>query len=47
MVSFVVGYAAIVWLLRHLAAHSVRVVVGHRVLLGAGVLVPVGAGLIA
>ena len=47
VVSFVVGYAAIAWLLRYLATHSVGIFVGYRVLLGAGVLVLVGAGLIA
>jgi len=35
VVSFVVGYAAIAWLLRYLATHSVGVFVGYRVLLGA------------
>jgi len=47
VVFFVVGYAAIAWLLRYLATHSVGVFVGYRVLRGAGVLVLVGAGLIA
>ncbi len=46
VVAFVVGYAAIAWLLRYLATHSVGVFVGYRVLLGTGVLVLVGAGLI-
>ena len=46
VVSFVVGLAAIHWLLRYLATHSVGVFVGYRVLLGAGVLVLVSAGMI-
>jgi len=47
VVAFVVGYAAIAWLLRYLATHSVGVFVGYRILLGAGVLILVSAGLIA
>jgi len=47
VVSFLVGYAAIAWLLRYLATHSVGIFVGYRILLGAGVLGLVGAGLIA
>ena len=47
VVAFVVGYAAIAWLLRYLAHHSVRVFVVYRVLLGATVLVLMAAGAIS
>jgi undecaprenyl-diphosphatase len=47
VISFVIGYAAIAWLLRYLAHHSVRVFVVYRVLLGALVLSLVAAGAIS
>ncbi len=47
VVSFVVGYAAIAWLLHYLAHHSVTVFVVYRVLLGSLVLVLVAAGAIS
>jgi undecaprenyl-diphosphatase len=47
VIAFVVGYAAIAWLLRYLAHHSVRVFVIYRVLLGALVLALVAAGAIS
>jgi undecaprenyl-diphosphatase len=46
VISFVVGYAAIAWLLRYLAHHSVRIFVVYRVLLGTTVLVLVASGAI-
>jgi undecaprenyl-diphosphatase len=46
-IAFVVGYAAIAWLLRYLAHHSVRVFVIYRVLLGGTVLVLMTAGAIS
>jgi undecaprenyl-diphosphatase len=46
VIALVVGYAAIAWLLRYLAHHSVRVFVIYRVVLGATVLVLVAAGTI-
>jgi undecaprenyl-diphosphatase len=46
LVAFLVGYAAIAWLLRYLAHHSVRLFVIYRVLLGATVLVLVATGAI-
>jgi undecaprenyl-diphosphatase len=46
VIAFVVGYAAIAWLLRYLAHHSVRVFVIYRVLLGSLVLALVAAGAI-
>jgi len=45
-ISFFVGYAAIAWLLRYLATHSVRLFVGYRVVLGATVLALTAAGAI-
>jgi undecaprenyl-diphosphatase len=47
VVAFIVGYAAIAWLLRYLAHHSVRVFVIYRVLLGGTVLVLVATGAIS
>jgi undecaprenyl-diphosphatase len=47
LASFVVGYAAIAWLLKYLASHSLRVFVVYRVALGVIVLVLTAAGTIA
>ncbi len=47
VVSFVVGYAAIAWLLRYLETHSVGIFVAYRIALGALVLSLVAAGAIA
>jgi undecaprenyl-diphosphatase len=47
VISFVVGYLAIAWLLRYLANHSVGVFVGYRIALGALVLALTAAGAIA
>jgi undecaprenyl-diphosphatase len=47
VIAFVVGYAAIAWLLRYLAHHSVRLFVIYRVLLGGTVLVLVATGAIS
>ena len=47
LVSFVVGYAVIAWLLRYLETHSLGVFVAYRVALGALVLALVAAGAIA
>jgi undecaprenyl-diphosphatase len=47
VISFVVGYAAIAWLLRYLATHSVGLFVGYRIALGAAVLALTAAGLIS
>jgi undecaprenyl-diphosphatase len=46
VIAFVVGYAAIAWLLRYLAHHSVNVFVVYRVLLGSTVLILMAAGAI-
>ena len=47
VISFVVGYAAIAWLLHYLTTHSVGVFVGYRIALGAAVLALAGAGAIS
>jgi undecaprenyl-diphosphatase len=47
LVAFVVGYAAIAWLLRYLVTHSVRIFVIYRVVLGTLVLALVAAGAIS
>jgi undecaprenyl-diphosphatase len=46
LMAFLSGYAAIAWLLRYLSTHSMAVFVVYRVVLGALVLVLVGAGAI-
>jgi len=46
LIAFVVGYAAIAWLLRFLVSHTTIVFVVYRVVLGAAVLVLVGTGAI-
>jgi undecaprenyl-diphosphatase len=46
-VAFVIGYAAIAWLLRYLAHHSVNIFVIYRVLLGSTVLILVATGAIS
>jgi undecaprenyl-diphosphatase len=46
VVSFVVGYAAIAWLLRYVSKNSYTPFVVYRVLLGAAVLVLLGAGVV-
>lgn len=47
LLAFVAGYAAIAFLLRYLATHSVNVFVAYRIALGTLVLVLVGTGTIA
>jgi undecaprenyl-diphosphatase len=46
VVSFVVGYAAIAWLLRYVSTHSYTPFVVYRVLLGTAVLVLLGVGVL-
>lgn len=46
VVSFVVGYAAIAWLLRYVSTRSYTPFVVYRVLLGTAVLVLLGAGVL-
>jgi undecaprenyl-diphosphatase len=45
--SFVVGYAAIAWLLRFVAHHSITVFVWYRVALGVALLAALGTGALA
>ncbi|MBC2934565.1 undecaprenyl-diphosphate phosphatase [Nocardioides sp. zg-1228] len=47
VVSFVVGYAAIAWLLRYVSTRSYTPFVVYRILLGAGTLILLGAGVLA
>ncbi len=47
VVAFVVGYAAVAWLLRFVAHHGLGIFIRYRVALGAVVLVLVGAGAIS
>ncbi|WP_370695366.1 undecaprenyl-diphosphate phosphatase [Patulibacter sp.] len=47
LVSLVVGYAAVAWLLRFVAHHGLGVFVRYRVALGAVVLVLVGVGAVS
>ncbi|MDZ5620227.1 undecaprenyl-diphosphate phosphatase [Nocardioides sp. HM23] len=47
VVSFVVGYAAIAWLLRYVSHHTLAPFVVYRVLLGAGVLALLAAGVLS
>jgi undecaprenyl-diphosphatase len=46
VVSFVVGYAAIAWLLRYVSTNSYTPFVIYRILLGAGTLILLGAGVL-
>ncbi|MBM7513380.1 undecaprenyl-diphosphatase [Nocardioides cavernae] len=46
VVSFVVGYAAIAWLLRYVSTNSYTPFVIYRILLGTGVLILLGAGVL-
>ena len=47
VVAFVVGYAAIAWLLAYLSHHSVAIFVAYRVALGTLVLGLLAAGAIS
>jgi undecaprenyl-diphosphatase len=47
VIAFVTGYAAIAWLLRYVATHSVRLFVVYRIVLGSVVLALVSAGAIS
>jgi undecaprenyl-diphosphatase len=47
LVAFVSGYAAIAWLLRYLATHSLSVFVAYRIPLGIAVLVLTATGAIS
>jgi undecaprenyl-diphosphatase len=47
VVSFVVGYAAIAWLLKYVSHHTLTPFVVYRVLLGGGVLALLAAGVLS
>jgi undecaprenyl-diphosphatase len=47
LVSFVVAYASIAWLLRFVAKHPITVFVGYRVFAGAALLVLLAAGVVS
>ncbi|TYL55903.1 undecaprenyl-diphosphate phosphatase [Nocardioides sp. BGMRC 2183] len=46
VVSFIVGYAAIAWLLRYVSTRSYAPFVIYRILLGAGVMILLGMGVL-
>ncbi len=46
VVSFLVGYAAIAWLLRYVSTNSYTLFVIYRIVLGAGTLILLGAGVL-
>jgi undecaprenyl-diphosphatase len=47
VVSFIVGYAAIAWLLRYVSTRSYLPFVIYRILLGSGTLILLGAGVLS
>ena len=47
MIAFVVGYAAVAWLLRFLAHHAMYWFVGYRVLLSLTVMALLVTGVVA
>ena len=47
VIAFVVGYAAIAWLLRYISSHTLTVFVVYRIALGALVLILAGSGVIS
>jgi undecaprenyl-diphosphatase len=47
VVSFVVAYASVAWLLRYVARHTYAIFIGYRVLVGALLLVLLATGVIA
>ena len=47
IITFVVGYAAISWLLRFVSNHSMYWFVGYRILLGTVVMALLGTGVLA
>ncbi|MFZ1362350.1 MAG: undecaprenyl-diphosphate phosphatase [Candidatus Nanopelagicales bacterium] len=47
IVAFVVGYAAIAWLLKWLSSHSVLVFTVYRIILGVFIFVLIGTGAVA
>lgn len=47
LVSFVVAFFAVAWLLRYIAGHTYSIFIGYRIALGAFVLLLVGSGAVA
>lgn len=47
VVSFIVGYAAIAWLLKLLASHPITIFISYRIVLGVAVLVTLAAGVLS
>jgi len=47
LLAFVTGYAAIAWLLRYLATHTLSIFVGYRLVLGVAVIALTAAGAIS
>jgi undecaprenyl-diphosphatase len=47
VISFGVGLAAIAWLLRYLASHTLDLFVGYRIVLGSAILALLAAGVIS
>jgi undecaprenyl-diphosphatase len=47
VVSFVVAYASVAWLLKFVSHHRITAFVPYRVVLGAAILVALSAGWIA
>ncbi|WP_279581180.1 undecaprenyl-diphosphate phosphatase [Fodinicola feengrottensis] len=47
VVSFIVGYASIAWLLRLVAKHPISVFVPYRIVVGVAVILLVATGLVA
>jgi undecaprenyl-diphosphatase len=46
VISFVVGYAAVAWLLRFIAGHTFSIFIGYRLVLGSLLLVLLATGAI-
>ncbi len=46
LVSFVVGYAAVAWLLKFIAGHSYSLFIGYRLVLGAALMVLLATGVL-
>jgi len=46
LIAFVIGYAAIAWLLRYIATHTLELFVAYRIIVGTTVLALTGSGAI-
>jgi undecaprenyl-diphosphatase len=47
VIAFVVGLAAVAWLLRFLVRHSMYWFVGYRIAVGVGVLILLASGVVS